>query len=113
MQKKCLSSLNEEIDSAAEVDNGYFWKLVNRRRNSQSSAIGSEMKFGDTTYRDPDEMCMHLGNHYSTVYSEAEHEDIDKDHYINVKSQVQRFKARVLDKNYVPLITDHELSNVL
>ena len=43
-----MKTLNDEIDTAAEVDNGYFWKRVNRRKSGQSS-VGSQIMFGDTT----------------------------------------------------------------
>ena len=43
-----MKTLNDEIDTAAEVDNGYFWKRVNRRKSGQSSVV-SQIKFGDTT----------------------------------------------------------------
>ena len=56
-----MKTLNDEIDTAAEVDNGYFWKLVNRRKSGQSS-VGSQIKFGDSTCRSPDEICEKWGD---------------------------------------------------
>ena len=35
--EKYIQTLNEEIDTAAEVDNGYFWKLENRQSSAGSS----------------------------------------------------------------------------
>ena len=51
-----IQTLNNDIDTAAEVDNGYFWKRVKRRKSGQSSG-DSQIKFGDTTCRSPDEIC--------------------------------------------------------
>ena len=36
-----MKTINDEIDTATEVDNGYFRKLVNRRKSGQSS-FGSQ-----------------------------------------------------------------------
>ena len=49
-----LRKLNEEIDSAAELDSGHFWKLINKRKNRNGVSKCTEMKFGDITYRDPE-----------------------------------------------------------
>ena len=52
-----LKTQNEEIDRAAEVNSEYFWKLVNKRKNSNSvTNIGSEIKFDSHTCRDPEEI---------------------------------------------------------
>ena len=62
--RKCaqnyLKTLNDEIDHAAEVNSEceYFWELVNKRKsNNNSRNIGCEMKFENSTYRDPEEIC--------------------------------------------------------
>ena len=59
--------LNDEIDTTAEVDNGYFWKLVNRRKSGKSS-VGSQIKFGDSTCRSPDEICGKLDDFCHTLF---------------------------------------------
>ena len=43
--EKYLIKLYDDIDHAAEVDQEQFWYLVNKRRNSTSTAPGSEMVF--------------------------------------------------------------------
>lgn len=88
--RKCaenyMKKINEEIDSAAEVDSGYFWRLVNRRKVGQSSA-GSEMKFNGNTVRAPEKICQQWGQYYSSLYSEhMENKYFDNTHYVNVKT---------------------------
>ena len=106
-----LNNLNEVIDNAAEIDSAYFWKLVNRRRNPHATSAGSEMKFGETTYRDPEEICIQLGNYNRALYSEASDETFDKEHYTTVKTQVETLKARQLDIRSIPLFNDFEISS--
>ena len=105
-----LKQLNQEIDTAAEIDAGYFWKLVNRRRNNQASTDGSQMKFGDKVYRDSEEICKQFGLYYASLYSETEHECFDQEHYNNVKRQVDTLKLREFDKRSVPLINENHIS---
>lgn len=62
-----MKKLNEEIDSAAEVNSGYFWRLVNRRKAGQSS-VGSEMKFNGNTVRAP-EKYVSSGDSITAVYT--------------------------------------------
>ena len=69
------------------------------------------MKFGETTYRDPEEICIQFGNYYSALYSEASEENFDGEHYISVKIQVETLKARQLDKRSIPLFSDIEISS--
>ena len=106
-----LNNLNEVIDNAAEIDSAYFWKLVNRRRNPHATSAGKEMKFGETTYRDPEEICIQLGNYYRALYSEASDETFDEEHYTTVKTQVETLKARQFDKRSIPLFNDFEISS--
>ena len=66
--RKCaenhLKSLNVEIDRAAEVNSEYFWKLVNRRKNSNTNNIGCELKFQNRVCRDSEEICNEWGNYF-------------------------------------------------
>ena len=49
-----LIEINAEIDQAAEVDSGFFWKKVNSRRQQSQTHAGSELCFGDKVCRDPE-----------------------------------------------------------
>ena len=105
-----MKQLNQEIDTAAEIDAGYFWKLVNRRRNNQASTVGSQMKFGDKIYRDSEEICKQFGLYYA---SETEHEYFDQEHYNKVKRLVDALKLREFDKRSVPLINENDMSSTI
>ena len=74
-------------------------------------SVDSEMKFGETTYRDPEEICIQLGHYYSALYSEASGANFDEEHYTSVKTQVETLKARHLDKRSIPLFSEFELSS--
>ena len=47
------------------------------------------MIFGETTYRDPEEICIQLGNYYRALYSEASDETFDEEHYTTVKHKLK------------------------
>ena len=106
--EKYMKTLNEEIDTAAEVDNGYFWKLVNRRKSGHSS-VGSTIKFDGNICRAPDEICEKWGDYFSSLYSEDDPDAFDSDHYREVTTKVDNLKNRVLDVRSIPPVTDGEL----
>ena len=80
-----------------------------RRRNPHATSVGSEMKFGETIYRDPEGICIQLGNYYRALFSEASDETFDEE-YTTVKTQVETLKARQFDKRSIPLFNDFEIS---
>ena len=107
-----MKTLNDEIDTAAEVDNGYFWKLVNRRKSGQSS-VGSQIKFGDSTCRSPDEICEKWGDFFATLYSKDDPDAFDNENYIAVKAKVDSLKSRELNDSEIPSVTDRELLDII
>ena len=110
--EKCMQTLNEEIDTAAEVDNGYFWKLVNRRKSGHLSA-GSSIKFDSSICYSPDEICEIWGDYFSSLYPKDDPDAIDSDHYREVTTKVDNLKSRVLDVSSIPLVTDGELLEII
>ena len=82
-----MKTLKEEIDTAAEVVNGYFWKLVNRRKSGHSS-VGSTIKFDGNICRAPDEICEKWGDYFSSLYSKDDPDAFDSDHYREVTTKV-------------------------
>ena len=73
--RKCaenrLKSLNDEIDRAAEVNSEYFWRLISRRKNSNSNNVGCEIKFQNRACRDSEEICNEWGSFFCSLYSIA------------------------------------------
>ncbi len=69
---KYMSELNNEIDTAAEVDNCYFWRLVNSRRKRSCVSPGVEMTFNDETIRNPELITNEWGLYFKDLYSPYE-----------------------------------------
>ena len=116
--RKCaqmyLKTQNEEIDRAAEVNSEYFWKLVNKRKNSNSvTNIGSEIKFDSHTCRDPEEICNQWSYYFGSLYKAADEDSYDSANYRHVKSRVDTLKRQSIDRNTVPMITDSELKDTI
>ena len=63
--------INAEIDQAAEVDSGFFWKKVNSRRQQSQTHAGSELRVGDKVCRDPEDIVSGWGCYFQKLYSES------------------------------------------
>ena len=92
-----LKHLNEELDSAAELDSGYFWKTINARKNRRHEGKSFEMKFNGITYRDPKDIAYNWGNYFSVLYSDVDNAFYDSDFRAHVDSCVNNLKQRQLD----------------
>ena len=66
-----LIEINAEIDQAAEVDSGFFWKKVNSRRQQSQTHAGSELRFDDKVCRDPEDIVSGWGCYFQKLYSES------------------------------------------
>ena len=66
-----LNEINTEIDQAAEVDSGLFWKKVNSRRQQSQTHAGSELRFGGKVCRDPEDIVSEWGCYFQKLYSES------------------------------------------
>ena len=112
--RKCaenhLKSLNDEIDLAAEINSEYFWRLIIRRKNSNSNNVGCEIKFKNRACRDSEEICNEWGSYFCSLYSNADDENYDNDHFDDVTSRVEILKQRDLDINSVIPIRVQELN---
>lgn len=106
-----LKDLNQEIDRAAGLDSQYFWRLVNRRQNNSPSSIGAEIKFDNTIYRDPQEICIQWGLYFSSLYQAPEGKNFDEAHFNNVTSFVDTLKHVSVTECDVPLVTEQEVND--
>ena len=115
--RKCadnhLKSLNEEIDRAAEVSSEYFWRLVNKRKNTNSGNVGCEIIFQDKTCRDSEEICNGWGNYFSALYSATDNENYDSEHYNNVTARVEAIKRNAANDNSMVPIRKQELDTAI
>ena len=103
-----LRRINDEIDAAAEVDSGLFWKLIKKRKGSNVSNTCTELRFRDITYRDPELIANQWGMYFRELYSNAEDPSFDetfKDeidlevHYLKqIPNRVYRFDAFLYDE---------------
>ena len=59
-----LSSLNDEIDNAAELDPRTFWRLYSKRKYNSSRTHDSVMVFDIVTYRDPKDVTYQWGIYF-------------------------------------------------
>ena len=117
-QRKCaenyLKNLNDEIDRAAEENSEYFWKLVNKRKsNNKANNIGFEIKFGNHTCRDPEEICNQWSFYFGSLYKAADVDSYDSANYRRVQSRVDTLKQRTIDRSSRPRITKSDLTDTI
>ena len=87
-----LRKLNDEIDTAAELDSGHFWKLINKRKNRNGVSNCTEMKFNDIMYRDPELIAKHWGRYYSDLYKDTNCHTFDSQFHEEVNNSVSDLK---------------------
>ena len=101
--KKIQIELNIEIGQAAELDSALFWKKVNSRRNIFCTNAGSEIKFGDNVYRDPESIVSGWGVYFRDLYSDTERPHYDQRFKQEVETNVQNIKSEIAsDRNSIP-----------
>jgi hypothetical protein len=116
--RKCsenyLKHLNEELDNAAEVDSGFFWKAVNRRKNKFIENKCLEMRFNGVTYRDPKDIAFKWGEYFCDLYSDIDRPCYDSNFRIEIDDQVNLLKRRQFDDSvYTQIVYTDVLSELM
>ncbi|KAH3831208.1 hypothetical protein DPMN_104470 [Dreissena polymorpha] len=60
--------MDKQIDTAAEVDQIEFWRMVNSRRKTSGSKSNGGIIFQGTVVRDRDQQLQGWGNHFENLY---------------------------------------------
>ena len=89
-----LREQNDDIDKAAGVDSGLFWRLFNARKNDRVLKTGGEIRFGDVLRRNPQEIAQSWGSHFECLYSDTDHPLYDNNFYHHVTSFVNDIKSK-------------------
>ncbi len=88
-----------EMETAAEVDQNLFWKLIkNKRQNKQSKSY--EMRFDTVLCHTSDEIANGWSSYFEKLYSELDDEKFDPLHksYIEQKFKEMKEKPLVINK---------------
>ena len=72
-----LKELDEQINTAAEVDSKRFWRLIKSRRSKTGPSSASEINFNGIMYRDSQEINEQWGVHYANLYTPDNDESFD------------------------------------
>ena len=68
-----LSSLEQKIDTAAEMDNNEFWKLINRRKKNKKTETTFKMNFNGQSCENPVDINLGWKNYFSELYTPKDH----------------------------------------
>ena len=110
--EKYLSELDSEINRCAEVNQSDFWNLIRSRRH-KVGAIGSEIKFGEVIYRDPQDITEQWKKYFSSLYTPANCADYDADWKRFVDSKVSSIINSFQSDVYKYRITPEDVETAL
>ncbi|KAH3812149.1 hypothetical protein DPMN_140572 [Dreissena polymorpha] len=82
--------MDQQIDTAAEVDKTKFWKMVNPRRKKSESKMNGGIIFHGTVVRDRDEQLQGWGNFFENLYKPSALRDFDEQFLLKTSSAVER-----------------------
>ena len=77
-----------------------------RKSNNKANNIGSEIKFGNHTCREPEEICNQWSFYFGSLYEAAYEDSYDRANYRHVKSRVDTLKQQTIDRSSLPRITE-------
>ena len=97
--KAFMREQNDEIDRAAGIDSGLFWRLFNARKNDKILKEGGEINFDGTIHRNPREITNAWGSHFQSLYSDSEHQSYDNSFYDHVTTVVNELKSTPIEIN--------------
>ena len=87
-----LREVHDEIDNAAGVDCGLFWRLFNARKNDRLLKAGCEIKFDGITVRDSENIAHAWGNYFSELYSDTEHDRFDQGFFEEITKKMSSIR---------------------
>ncbi|MES9880824.1 MAG: reverse transcriptase family protein [Sedimenticola sp.] len=107
---KYMSDLNSEIDTAAEMDNCYFWRLVSSRKNRSCASPGVEMTFNGETIRNPEHIVNHWGLYFKELYQPSELDQFSSSFNETTNAELNYIKCFLSGDNnsceYMPISDD-------
>ena len=103
-----LREVNDEIDNAACMDCGLFWKLFNARKNDRLLKAGCEIKFDGVTVRDSEDISHAWGKYFSELYSDTEYDCYDREFFEEITN-----KMRLVRESDVVISEDIANTNIV
>ncbi|XP_060064698.1 uncharacterized protein LOC132545047 [Ylistrum balloti] len=100
LSEEHLQKQNDDVAEAAEVDQQTFWTLVKRRCKRSEGTASAEMIFDGQTVRNPQELVVHWGTYFSSLYKQSESADYDDAFKMFVDSKMKT----ILDQ---PSVSSH------
>ncbi len=95
-----------EIDKTLEVDSASFWREINKRRNYSRTSPGAEMKFGETTYRQPEEITTQWGHYFANLYSPLDIPSFDDSFKTEIESYI---RDQDIETESINSVSDEEI----
>ena len=93
-----MSKQYDELDRYADIDSTLFWKCINRRRNKFKSAVGNELVFNGTTFRDPKLINENWARFFKSLYSPSEDAHFDAEYKEQIVNDLKEVNDIVLSK---------------
>ena len=108
-----LKELDDQINTAAEIDTKRFLKLIKSRRSKTGSKATSEITFNGTTYRDPQEINEQWQLYFAQLYTPDESEIFDSNVKTEVEHELRHIKQDCRDIPNSLTIDDHLVSDAI
>ncbi|WAR25284.1 hypothetical protein MAR_010988, partial [Mya arenaria] len=94
-----LTTLDMELDNAAELDQKRFWKLI-RRRRCNLNRLGAGINFNGSVVRDRLQLTQEWGHYFEKLYTPINKTGFDGEWHEYVSAEVkQKFRSLHSDPN--------------
>jgi hypothetical protein len=104
--QKHIESTEAEIDTAAELDNNEFWRLINQKRKPLKFDATLEMNFDGTVYQNPQSINLGWQNYFSELYSPTVNPEF-KDSYIqSCEEELHSIKQTLMSCQGTSIVID-------
>lgn len=104
-----LTDINSDIDTSAEFDRNYFWRLVNSRRNKSCTSPGVEMMFGNVITREPSKITESWGCYFRKLYEPSNEPHYSTHFKSEIDNELQEIKRRLSSEaecEFTPITVD-------
>jgi hypothetical protein len=108
-----IEKQERDIDTAAEIDNNEFWRLVNKNRKRRKHQTTFEMNFNGTIFKEAKHINLGWYNYFSDLYSPTQNEDF-RDEYLNsCEQELLEINNKISNINFEISIDESEIEKAL
>ncbi|XP_053388470.1 uncharacterized protein LOC128551599, partial [Mercenaria mercenaria] len=100
-----VEKVETEIDTAAEIDNNEFWRLINKERKKNRTSPVFEMNFNDNICNNPVDINRGWRDYFTELYKPTRNADFDDEYMKLRKEELQCFErnAKINDSTKVKI----------